>query len=799
MPEGKPMLRSMYLKYQRLGLQRRIGLYVFAGLLAFSTIVSIVARSATEQSLQLAFRERLLAAQFAAHAVDVTVGEIHSDLSRLSSAALPQRESVTLAELDGALAEIDEHWRIIHAGDAPLSLTITDRDGRALDERPAGADVIRRYALTEAILKSPEESSLPASGDATQAPILMIVPISRTPASGGYLVAEYRRAAIADAIRPLLTGSASAFQFELFDVSGVLIVNNPGGRPYTGDNPHLKLIAPFWAANRPGTETHETPGGGHVIAFAPLSRMRWGVIVEQPLDEAMTLPRMLLAQLLTLGVIALAAGLVFARITTRAVVRPVNALIDATREIAGGDLDHKIDVSGTDEVGTLARGFDDMRLKLMQSREQIAGLNRDLEARVDQRTRELAALVKSAHSLASTLELGSLLELLTRETQIVLPDADGIGLFLYDGASNLLEIRSSFGLDPHAAAGIRLAPGEGIAGSVFQIQTPVVAKTAGEIRELQSSMTHENSERMRQATFSNTMLSALGVPLISKGVALGVLMLYNFSREDAFADNATSLLQALADQVATAIDNARLFKEASEVGTLREMNHLKSEFVARASHELRTPLTSIKSLAETLLRPDLPIDPATRHEFMQGIDSAADRLGGIVNDLLMLARVDGGQLQMRLEPVDVVALVRRVVGQYSIQFPAHRFEIRLPPELPPARCDPERCEDVINNLLSNAIKYSTSGTTVTVSAWQTSDDIEVAVADQGIGIQPEKLAQVFGRFFRIDNAVTRQVGGAGLGLHICKTYVEAMGGRIRAEGNPDHGSTFVFTLKREHA
>jgi len=786
----------------RLGLQRRIMLYVTAGVGVFSLIFGFVSLQAVQQSTDLVFRERLLAAQLVARAIDADIGRIADELADIGESFAPAFAGSPGKSPDDLLAVV-EHWNLFHGPESLASVAVADSQGRVLWSEPNASDLIGHNILEPAQVEYPLQyqrvaalGNLPPSS-VPRLPIRLVAPIRRDNQLQGYLIAEIDRSGLAQRLQPLLASGGADYEVELLDGNGVLIAGVARNGAQV-DTAHLALVAPLWHAGQPGALTHvipSVPSATHVIAFAPLSRMLWAVIVEQPAEQALILPHSLQAQFIGFGGLALLAGLVLAWLTTRAVVRPVNALIDASQAIAQGDLGHPLDIAGSDEVGTLSRTFDDMRIKLNHSRAEIAELNHSLEVRVQQRTRELAALVASSHALTSTLDLDQLFAILMEETRAILPAAEAAALFLYERESQRLVVRSSSGLASTYAERLRFQKGEGIAGRTFEDQNPLLLPNPEVVRTYQANLSVSNRLDLMHATGERAVQSALGVPLNAKGTQLGALMLYNLSRASAFSDSDVLVLQALADQAAAAIENARLYKEAGEVGALRELNTLKSEFVVRASHELRTPLTSVKSLAETLLRPELHLDAATQQELLHGINSAADRLSAIVNDLLMLARIESGRLEMQREPIDIPELVDIVVMRFAAQFPAHQFAIGVDHTLPPARGDPERMEDVLYNLLSNAVKYSNAGSRVDILGRHGENgELVIAVADEGIGIPREQWPHLFERFYRVDNAVTRHVGGAGLGLYICKTYVEAMGGRIWVQDNDGRGARFSFTL-----
>ncbi len=797
------MLRSIRRRFARLGLQRRIMLYVSAGLVLFSAIYGLVALQAIEQTSNLVFSERLLVAQALARELDDSLTHLQGDLEGTRATIAPALAARDFAATQNSLLTLYDHWISYHHFGNTCILSLADAHGNVLWTLPergnSNVGNVAPFSYLRAMFKEPRQiivSGFASDGSGTRV-VTLVAPIQENQQTLGFLIGEVDQSHIANALEPDLRVIEAGYTVEAVDNTGLVMASDDKAREASPSH-HLELIAPLLQEREAGTRTHtsviNSEDRSHVIAFAPLTKMPWGVVVEQEEDEAFLLPHNLERQFLLFGLLALAGGLVLAWLTTRTVVQPVNALIHASQEIARGDLEHPLDISDADEVGALVRSFDEMRVELKQSREEIAQWNRELEVRVERRTRELKALVESSHALTSTLELDALFEILMQRTHEVLPTAEGIALFLLEPEMQMLAVRSTFGFDAEACLNLRFQLGEAIGGQVFQAQAPALLKTALEVRTSQANLGAENRVHFRQAVGNREVRSALGVPLLSKGTRLGALVLYNFSQEAAFANSDVPVLQALVDQAAAAIENARLYQEASEAGTLRELNRLKSEFVARASHELRTPLTAVKSLAETLLRPDLNLDEPTRREFLEGIDSASDRLNEIVKQLLMLSRVEAGRLEIRDEPLDAGAVIARVVARFQAQSPQRAIDVAVAEDLPLVRGDAERVEDVLTNLVSNALKYSSAESPVAIRAQAYDRMVAVFVQDAGIGIPHTVHAKIFERFYRVDNAVTRRVGGAGLGLHLCKTYVEAMDGAIRVESEEGRGSTFSFTL-----
>ncbi|HWQ13308.1 MAG TPA: ATP-binding protein [Roseiflexaceae bacterium] len=222
---------------------------------------------------------------------------------------------------------------------------------------------------------------------------------------------------------------------------------------------------------------------------------------------------------------------------------------------------------------------------------------------------------------------------------------------------------------------------------------------------------------------------------------------------------------------------------------------MQNTFISVISHELKTPVSIIKGYAETLGREDARWDEATLREGLRVIVEEADRLARQIGDLLEISRLqaDGMRLELSEWPLKPLAeqVVERFAAQAGEQF---TFELRIPADLPAVYADRERTRAVLENLVSNAVKYSPEGGLIRVAARADARTAIVSVSDQGIGIAPEDQARLFQRFYRVDNRLSRETQGAGLGLFLSRAIVEAQGGRIWVESQPGRGARFSFTL-----
>jgi PAS domain S-box-containing protein len=465
-------------------------------------------------------------------------------------------------------------------------------------------------------------------------------------------------------------------------------------------------------------------------------------------------------------ILGVALTLLFGLIFVRWITRPVKDLSDAATRIGRGQLDAEIKVRSRDEIGDLADVFREMQTRLRALHEQ-------LEHRVEERTSELREATDFLHSVLDS----------STEYAIIATDMEWHVLTFNEGA------RRTFGYEPEEVLGRlfqRLAPpeeAERVAGLEIERTLRIHGRHQSEGVRLR-----KNGQRfpVRQVTTIRT--DAHGQPIG-----------YTIICRDITQDKA--LEQRLRDYT----DNLERMV-AEKTGELRKVNaelmranQLKSQFLANMSHELRTPLNAIMGFAEAI-RDGVAGDPSPeQREFSEDIYQAGRQLLGMINDILDLAKVEAGAMELMLEPCDLAALVDEVVRVARGLARRKGVELRTDIEPRPLELtvDPLKLKQILYNLLSNAVKFTDTGGVARVEARVEKETAVIRVSDTGIGIAPEDLVTLFEEFRQVDSSLTRKHEGTGLGLALTKRLVELHGGEISVESELGKGTTFTVTLLRD--
>jgi signal transduction histidine kinase len=229
---------------------------------------------------------------------------------------------------------------------------------------------------------------------------------------------------------------------------------------------------------------------------------------------------------------------------------------------------------------------------------------------------------------------------------------------------------------------------------------------------------------------------------------------------------------------------------------LSELNQLKANFIANISHELRTPLTHLKGYLELLLSNAFGSIPPEQKDILAIMKQSSDRLGQLIEDLILFSTAERGQINLHIQPINIVEIVSKSRGRYQEIASEKKIDFRVdcPRSLPPVQADPDKITWVIDQLLDNAIKFTDSGGKILLECGLEKGMVYITVTDTGIGIPKERIGELFEPFHQLDGSSTRRYGGTGLGLALVKKIVEAHSSTVVVKSDLGRGSTFEFLL-----
>jgi signal transduction histidine kinase len=499
-----------------------------------------------------------------------------------------------------------------------------------------------------------------------------------------------------------------------------------------------------------------------------------------------------------------------------------NALLYTEAQRLNTDLEKRV-ADRTAQLHAVVVQLTNQMAERRLAEEQVRVLNAELEQRVEERTGQLENANRDLHTeIAEHQQARHNLRTQLTRTRELYRISQAIGKVRSPNEVLRLLLKSSYFKDATRAS-IALLDKIWIKGKSRPQYCTVVAewnKGAHQPRFINNQFTLEEYGVIQPFTYGQPItiqdilskpnlpekahkrFAAMGthslvvLPLVAGAEWYGLLSLHFSSKHMANKEDLRHM-RGLVDETAIAIRNIHLLEEeAAARREAEQANALKLKFLAMISHELRTPLTSIKGFSTTLLAEDIEWPPAKQRDFLQTIDEESDKLGDLIEQLLDMSRMEAGILRIspRKQSLDDIFISSE--AQMRAITSDHILVLKITPDLPPVSVDGQRIAQVLTNLAGNAAKYSPPGTSITISAYPVENDIQIDVADQGIGIPAKEREHVFEAFRQLENKSSNRTRGAGLGLAICKGLVEAHGGKIWIQERTEPGTVVSFTLPK---
>jgi signal transduction histidine kinase len=443
----------------------------------------------------------------------------------------------------------------------------------------------------------------------------------------------------------------------------------------------------------------------------------------------------------------------------------------------------------TDKQVVLLRTFADQAVIAIEN----VRLFQELQTRTRELARsvgELQALGEVGRAVSSTLDVETVLATVVSHAN-QLSGSDGGAIYEYDEETETFLLRATQNLDAELVDLLRstfIKKGEGLMGRMALTREPV------QVADILHDATYQS--RVREIVLRTGYRAVLAVPLLRESDIIGGLVI-NRKTPGEFEPGTIELLRTFATQSALAIQNARLFQELEEKSRQLEIaDRHKSEFLASMSHELRTPLNAVIGFSEVLLERMFGEINPKQEEYLQDILSSGRHLLSLINDILDLAKIEAGRMELEVADFHLpqaidnsVTLVRERAARRSIA-----LDVAIDPELGEIKGDERKVKQVLLNLLSNAIKFTPEGGRVDVHAGLVDGVAEISVRDTGVGIAPEDHEAVFEEFRQVGTDYAKKHEGTGLGLTLSRRFVELHGGKIWVKSQVGQGATFTFTL-----
>ena len=511
-----------------------------------------------------------------------------------------------------------------------------------------------------------------------------------------------------------------------------------------------------------------------LIVHTHVPEMGWHLIAEIDTQEAFTPVTQLTNILLLIFAIILFISIFISSVISRTITRPLRRLHEGTEEITKGNLDYKVGTPSPDEVGQLSRAFDEMTTNLKKSREELEDYSRNLEEKIEVRTRELSDINQDLEK--EIIERKQIEETLNKSQQELTSvfKSSPESLIYHDEQGTILKINPRFtevfGYTLNELEGRNINEGMIFPRDKTKEESKKITQTVLE----KGLIRIETIRKKKDGTLFPVVISAS--PIIIKGKSKGIIAIYSDITKEKLAEK--EIIKA---------------KKEAELA-----NQAKSAFLASMSHEIRTPMNAIIGMGELMKNTTLNDE---QKEYLDMLRISADNLLNVINDVLDISKIESGHIEIEKIEFNLWELIESIGVTLGIKASQKKLELLCysNPDVPQyVMGDPTRLRQILINLAGNSLKFTEKGEiAINVKILKREDEkvsLHFTVKDTGIGIPKEKQAKIFESFSQVDSSTTRKYGGTGLGLSICKQLAEQMGGKIWVESEVSKGSTFHFTL-----
>lgn len=777
------------IKPGNIGLQAKIGILVALPLVVIFLVFGYVGLSIISKSTQQNLNERLLVTQVLAEEINQQNRQLIKDFEIIGNSpyakegywelAKERLRSMTIfstVHMDDVFI-LDDKGNIIwnypsSQAPFPYSLNQYPTISRTIQEKKSHISPL----IFQAINGEPRVLfSVPVIG--TKGEIVGVIGGSINPSEG-------RMAKLITPFRLGKTGYA-----ELVDDNGIVMASARPERLFKKDD-HAdrfsELIRREESRVAACHRCHEEQKNGKVkdvLAFTPIKEAPWGVAVRQLEEEALGPVKKTRNMMLILGGPLVLVALYISWMSTRSVIRPIKELTTASERIAAGDLNFTVNSKSRDEIGTLALTFDTMRSRLQSSYQEIEEWSKNLEERVKKRTKDLSTILEASRIATQTINLDSLLKTIMGQLVEIVSAAGAGILYFYNKETDKLEVRSSYGVPAAKLQLVKLSPGEWTAGKVFLSKKAYLCPSQSEVQTCKMELSADNNAAW-EATFEQTgkIKSTISAPLIYKGNVIGCIDLINYSGKEPFTSSDLPVIQAIADQMAVAIENARLYEEVQDKEILRgelldrviSAQEDERKRIARELHdEAGQTLTALAlNLAE--LEEALPVDQKKAEHMIEQSKVLADRL------LAEIRRLISDLRPMVLDELGLIPALRNYGKSFS-QLVGLDIQIRA--GTPVKRLDlliETALYRIAQEALNNVAKHAHASK---AAVYLSVDDsrVIISIEDNGKG-------------FDVQDILRSRDHSRSLGLLGMQERVQLLGGIFRIESQPGLGTKVVAEI-----